>query len=129
MRDVPDDQFTAVLGREIPPAFRDPDEPLDLTNNLEDACATPSGKALNSFIETLVKKFSLGSGNGAMLRAMLMQIPIKDFTAMSMGVFTEEMAQGLLMILNGKSKPEGLAKMVGGLGSVVKNLKTLLGAI
>ena len=48
---------------------------------------------------------------------------------MSAGVFTEEMGEGLLMILNSKGAGRGLAKILKGLVGAVKNIPELLKAI
>ena len=46
---------------------------------------------------------------------------------MSSGVFTEEMANGLLMILNdGESTVKGAGKILAGLGGAVMKLPALL---
>nr|MCR5042319.1 glycoside hydrolase family 3 C-terminal domain-containing protein [Clostridia bacterium] len=129
VRDVPDSQFEAVLGREIPPSVIEPGEKLDLTNCLGDASITGAGSKINSLLDKVVTKFALGSTNGPMIRSMMFEIPIKDFISMSMGVFTEEMAQGLLMILNDESKVTGIGKIVGDLANAVKNIGALMESI
>ena len=74
----------------------------------------------------------MSGGNPAqerMMSSMALQIPIRCFISMSMGVFTPEMADGLCTILNGKGTMKGLAKIVGGLGEAVKHIGALMSSI
>ena len=64
-----------------------------------------------------------------MAKAMVLEIPIRNFVTMSAGVFSEEMANGLLMILNGQKPALGLGKILGGLFGAIKKLPGLLKAI
>ncbi len=124
---VPDGQFATVLGREIPPAERDVCEPLDLNCSLEDAVNSKWGKRINVLIDKVMGlNFNAGGSSSGMMKAMALQIPIRDFIAMSGGVFTEEMGKGLLMILNGESEGKGLATILKGLGGAIAKLPTLL---
>lgn len=124
---VPDGQFAAVLGREIPQATRDVCEPLDLNCSLEDAINSKWGKRINVLIDKVMGlNFNAGGSSSGMMKAMALQIPIRDFIAMSGGVFTEEMGKGLLMILNGESEGKGLATILKGLGGAIAKLPTLL---
>lgn len=124
---VPDGQFAAVLGREIPQSTRDVCEPLDLNCSLEDAINSKWGKRINVLIDKVMGlNFNAGGSSSGMMKAMALQIPIRDFIAMSGGVFTEEMGKGLLMILNGESEGKGLATILKGLGGAIAKLPTLL---
>ena len=64
-----------------------------------------------------------------MAKAMVLEIPIRNFVTMSSGVFSEEMANGLLMILNGEKPAFGLGKIVAGLAGAIMKLPDLLKAI
>ena len=64
-----------------------------------------------------------------MVRAMALQIPIKNFITMSGGVFTPAMAEGLLMILNGQGAVKGLGKILVGLAGSIKNVTNLKNSI
>lgn len=124
---VPDGQFAAVLGHEIPQSTRDVCEPLNLNCSLEDAVNSKWGKRINVLIDKVMGlNFNAGGSSSGMMKAMALQIPIRDFVAMSGGVFTEEMAKGLLMILNGESEGKGLATILKGLGGAIAKLPTLL---
>lgn len=124
---VPDGQFAAVLGREIPMATRPVSEPLDINCSLEDAVNSKWGKRINVLIDKVMGlNFNAGGSSSGMMKAMVLQIPIRDFVAMSGGVFTEEMAKGLLMILNGESEGKGLGIILKGLAGAIAKLPTLL---
>lgn len=124
---VPDGQFAEVLGHEIPQSTRDVCEPLNLNCSLEDAVNSKWGKRINVLIDKVMGlNFNAGGSSSGMMKAMALQIPIRDFVAMSGGVFTEEMAKGLLMILNGESEGKGLATILKGLGGAISKLPTLL---
>lgn len=127
---IDDSQFEAVLGRPIPPRERDKSQKLTIYNNLEDAEHTKWGGKINKLIK---KGFSLATKddgyNGGMMEAMATQIPIRNFIQMSMGVFSEEMAKGMLMMINDEGAGKGFAKILGGLPKALKNLKHLLNSI
>lgn len=128
---VADSEFEAVLGRPIPPTRRDPSEPLTAVNTLEDAEDTRNGAAITGFIRKILDKVSQGNigGTGDMLTAMALQLPIRNFTSMSMGVFTEEMQDGLLEILNDGKIRRGVCKIIKGLSEGLRNIKNLSGII
>ena len=65
-----------------------------------------------------------------MLAAMATQIPIRNFIAMSMGVFSPKMADGLLMMLNDdESSFVGFSKIFWRLGGALTRLPALLKSI
>lgn len=114
--EIPDSAFEAVLGRDIPSRYRDESELLVLYNNLEDAMSTRNGAAIVGFLKRIldmVAKADVG-GTGGMLTAMALEMPIRNFMTMSGGVFTEDMVDGLMEILNDGSIPEGVAKLLKG---------------
>ena len=130
VRNVPDAQFEAVLGHEIPEATFAEGTKLDLTSSLENATDSKWGKRINSLIEKVMDlNFTAGGASSGMMKAMILQIPIRNFISMSGGVFTEEMADGLLMILNGESAGKGLGKILKGLAGAIAKLPALLKSI
>ena len=117
---VPDDEFRAVLGHEIPANTRDKSKPLTILNTLEDAYDTKWGGRLCR----LLTKFL---GAETMMGAVALQTPIKNFISMSFGIFSPKMAEGLLMMLNEGKFWRPLGKMVGGFlfGGGIKKLGRL----
>ena len=122
--------FAALYG-ELPSAERDPQKPIDIYSCLHDAQNTKWGGRICKLISGAMSKFgSAENGDGKMIAAMALQIPIRNFIAMSMGVFTEDMAQGLLDILNDdKSSAKGLGKLLKGIPAAIAKLPALMKAI
>lgn len=127
LKNIPDSQFEAILGHEIPKSTFGENEKLDLTCSLENAVNSKWGKRINALIEKVMDlNFTAGGASSGMMKAMILQIPVRNFISMSGGVFTEEMADGLLMILNGESEGKGLGKILKGLGGAIMKLPALL---
>lgn len=128
---IDDAQWTAVYGKELPARDRDTSKPIDIYCCLDDASHTKWGGKICRLINKVMVKFgSAENGDGKMLAAMATQIPIRNFIAMSMGVFSPKMAEGLLMILNDdKSTSKGFGKIFGGIGGALAKLPNLLKSI
>lgn len=124
---VSDEAFAAVLGHEIPPCERGT-EPFTLLDSLERTKNSKWGRIINNVIDKALKAvFKESNSTTDMVKAMALQIPIRNFITMSSGVFTEEMAEGLLMILNDdQSTVKGAGKILAGLGSAIMKLPALL---
>lgn len=124
---VSDEAFTAVLGHEIPPCERG-SEPFTLLDSLERTKGSKWGGIINTVIDKALNAvFKESNSTVDMVKAMALQIPIRNFITMSSGVFTEEMANGLLMILNDdESTLKGAGKILAGLGSAIMKLPALL---
>lgn len=102
---VPAAQFEAVLGCKLPPADNADYPNLSFSNTLEDSEKGRNGKKICGLLRKAV-------GDEGMACAVALQTPIKDFIAMSMGVFSEEMAQRLLDVLNDRQPiTSGLLKL------------------
>lgn len=132
VKNVPNNQFEAVLGHEIPAAHYEPGRKLDLTNTLEDARDTKWGGRVYKIIQAVAGKVGDAGTNmmsADMIAAIIVETPIRDYVSMSLGVFSEEMANGLLQILNNEKPASGLGKILKGLGNAVKNIKKLLNSI
>lgn len=125
------EQFASVLGHAIPSPERDTSKPIDIYCCLDDARHTKWGGKICSLIEGIMAKMgSDANGDGRMLAAMATQIPIRNFIAMSMGVFSTDMADGLLMILNDdKSSFKGICKIISKIGPAITKLPALLKSI
>ncbi len=124
-------QWEAVLGRPVPSSEPDTSKPIDIYCCLNDARHTKwGGKICNLIVGLMSKMGSAENGDGKMLAAMATQIPIRNFIAMSMGVFSDEMAEGLLMILNDdKSSFIGLNKIIWRILPALTKLPKLLKSI
>lgn len=125
------EQWAAVYGQELPSAERDTTKKITIYNCLDDASHTKWGGKIGRLIKKVISNFgSAENGDAAMLQAMAVQIPIRNFISMSMGVFSPKMAEGLLQILNDdESTIKGVGKILGGLGGALKRLPNLLHSI
>lgn len=133
IQSVGDDQWTAVYGRELPPRERDPSKRIDLNCCLNDARNTKWGARICRLIEKQMSGMGSGSnaeGEGKMLAAMALQIPIRNFVSMSMGAFSPKQAEGLLKILNDdESSFSGFNSIFWRLGRTLFKLPKLLKSI
>lgn len=117
---VSDASFAAVLGHELPPSQRDKSLPLTYGNTIEDAA---DGKWGGRFNRALIKVL----GEDTMAGAVAVQTPVKNFISMSFGLFSPQMADGLLLILNEDKFAKGLGKILKGVPHTIKNLGKLKG--
>ncbi|MFR5876491.1 MAG: glycoside hydrolase family 3 C-terminal domain-containing protein [Eubacterium sp.] len=124
------EDFAAVYG-ELPNPEIDINKKIDLYCCLNDARHTKWGGRICRLIEKIMSKMgSAENGDGKMLAAMATQIPVRNFIAMSMGVFSPAMADGLLMILNDdQSSFVGFNKIFWRLGGALTRLPNLLKSI
>ncbi len=124
------DDFEAVYG-ELPAQTRGKDEKIDIYSCLDDAKNTKWGSIICKSINKIMVGFgSSENGDGKMLAAMATQIPIRNFVSMSMGVFTPEMAQGLINVLNDdESSLGGVAKILKGVPQAIAKVPMLLKSI
>lgn len=124
-------QFECVYGQKLPNPQMDTSKKIDIYCCLNDARHTKWGGKICRLIEKIMSGMgSDANGDGKMLAAMATQIPIRNFIAMSMGVFSPEMADGLLMMLNDdQSSFVGFSKIFWRLGGALTRLPALLKSI
>ncbi|MBR1811707.1 MAG: glycoside hydrolase family 3 C-terminal domain-containing protein [Clostridia bacterium] len=113
VQNVPDDQFVALLGKPLPQKVKSHDQPIDLTDNFENANYTKWGKRIYKTLNVVVP--------AGMARAIALQTPFRNFISMSGGVFHAQMADGLLKVLNGEKRGfrtiiKGVPKLIRGIG-------------
>ena len=117
---VADASFTAVLGHEIPPSQRDKSLPLDYGNTIEDAADGKWGGRLHRMLVKML-------GEDTMAGAVAVQTPVKNFISMSFGLFSPQMADGLLIILNEDKFGKGMGKILKGVPHTLRNIGKLKG--
>lgn len=124
-------QWAAIYGQQLPSAERDTSAKITIYNCLDDASHTKWGGRIGRLIQSVITKFaSAETGDGAMLQAMAVQIPMRNFISMSMGVFSPKMAEGLLQILNDdESTFKGVCKILGGVPTALFKLPNLIHSI
>ncbi len=117
---IDDASFTAVLGHELPPSQRDKSLPLTYGNTIEDAIDGKWGGRFNRMLTKML-------GADTMAGAVAVQTPVKNFISMSFGLFSPQMADGLLIILNEDKFAKGMGKILKGVPHTLKNLDKLKG--
>ena len=125
VQSVPDDQFTAVLGRPIPPTERDRNTPLTVVDSFETASYTKWGGRINNLMHKMIPVFVKGPGADFAI-GIATQTPIRNFMSMSGGVFSEKMAEGLLRILNGDKPGKGLRMILSDIPRALKGVGPLM---
>ncbi len=115
---VPAKEFEAVYGKELPPSQRDKNAPFTILNTIEDAKDGKWGGRLNRLLTKLL-------GEGTMMQGVALQLPIKNFISMSFGLFSPEMAEGLIIILHEDKLGKGLKIIFKGIPNLIKNLGKL----
>ena len=125
------DQWAAVYGQPLPAKERSAEQRIDIYCCLNDARNTKWGGRLCRLIgKAVALAGSAENGDGNMLAAMATQIPIRNFIAMSMGVFSPKMADGLLMLLNDDTSSfKGICKILSGVPSAIVKAPKLLKSI
>lgn len=131
INNMKDKQFESVYGKPMPSSEIDRNKKIDIYCCINDAQYTKWGGKIAKLIKFIMTKMgSTENGDGAMLAAMATQIPIRNFVQMSMGVFSPQMAEGLINILNDdESTFVGINKIFWRIGSVIIKLPKLLKSI
>ena len=120
-----DDEFTAVLGHEIPESERDMSLPIDKNCTLEYAAGTSRGEKITKLITAAVEKIGGGGINSEMMKNTAFQIPLRCFVTMSSGVFNDEMCDALCDVLNDKPLTPSALKLVKNIPSALMKLPDL----
>ncbi len=114
-------QFEAVLGYPLPPAFKNVNDPITLNDCFETASHTKWGARINKLIDSIASKLP----EGEMIATTAKQARFNMLITMTGGLFTEEMASGLLRVLNGSKPGKGFAMILRGLPSMLLALKKM----
>lgn len=119
IQEVPDDQFKAVYGAELPASDYEPDAPVTIADNFDSAARKKNGKKLHKLLSALIPE--------GFAQAIALQVPFRDFISMSGGVFSESMAEGLCKLINGEKGGvrqilKGIPKAIKGVGPLLKQI-------
>lgn len=99
----------------------------DYNNTIEKCKGKGFAKVIYNGVDFAMKPF--GGMENSMIANTLMQTPVRNYISMSGGLFTEDMADGLLQIFEGKNVANGVGKIAKGIPNVLINLKDLLNSI
>nr|MCR4926300.1 glycoside hydrolase family 3 C-terminal domain-containing protein [Clostridiales bacterium] len=95
IQNLPDEQFKAVLGRDIPPIKRDPNLPFDINSNFEDAKDSKWGKKIYKFMVWVAGLIG-NDDNVEMITNAIVQMSMRGLVNMSQGIFSEKSASGMI---------------------------------
>ena len=121
IKNVPDKQYRALLGRDIPPKFLRVGEKLTMENCLLDAEHTKWGSRIITVL-TKGKKPDPNAPGGDPMREIVLESPIRNLYTTGWTGFSEKMAEGLLMLLNDEGSAAAMMKIFSGLLSALKKL-------
>ncbi len=120
-----EDDFKAVYGGELKLAPEITDDSMN--NSIERSKDKGLAKLIYNSVDLAMK--SKGGVGSSMITNTIMQTPIRNYVSMSNGLFTEDMADGLLKVFEGKDVAKGVGKIAKGVPNALLNLKALLKSI
>ncbi len=120
-----DEEFRILFGGEFP--LTPEKEKSDYNTTIYDKSGKGLGKAICKAVDVLTSKSN--DVNAGMMASAAMQTPVRNFITMSNGLFSEDMADGLLMIFDGENKLRGTGKIIKGVPHALINLKKFLKSI
>ncbi len=120
-----EDDFNVIYGGEFKLA------PEITSDSLNNSIERSKDKGLAKFIYNTVDLAMKPKGGvgSSMITNTIMQTPIRNYVSMSNGLFTEDMADGLLKVFEGKDVAKGVGKIAKGVPNALVNLKSLLKSI
>lgn len=120
-----EDDFKVIYGGEFKFA------PEITSDSLNNSIERSKDKGLAKFIYNTVDLAMKPKGGvgSSMITNTIMQTPIRNYVSMSNGLFTEDMADGLLKVFEGKDVAKGVGKIAKGVPNALVNLKSLLKSI
>ena len=120
-----EDDFKVIYGGEFKLA------PEITSDSLNNSIERSKDKGLAKFIYNTVDLAMKPKGGvgSSMITNTIMQTPIRNYVSMSNGLFTEDMADGLLKVFEGKDVAKGVGKIAKGVPNALVNIKSLLKSI
>ena len=119
VKSITDEQFSALLGREIPPECHSEGMKFTPESCLADAKNTKWGKRIIRLITR--GKYSDPDAHGAEeWRSTFLEIPIRNLYNSYRSPLTEKAAEGILMLLNGEDTAKAFGRLAAGLAENVR---------
>ena len=120
VRNVPDEQYKALLGREIPPKHHRKGDKFTSESCFADAKNTKWGRRIILLITA--GKYSDPDAPGAEeWRSSLFEIPIRNLYSSGKSIISEKSAEGILMLLNDEGTAKGLGRIITGFPDKLKD--------
>ena len=120
-----EEDFKTIFGGEL--AFKPVVGSHDLNVTIDSSKDKGLAKVIYNTVDLVMKP--AGGVSSSMIANTIMETPVRNFICMSGGLFTEDMADGLLSIFEGKDVGKGVGKIAKGVPNALVNLKTLLKSI
>lgn len=117
VKNVPDNQYKALLGRDIPQSSFNSKHKFSSESCLADAKHTKWGKIIMAII-TKGQYTNPNAPGAEEYRNTFFEIPIRNLYATNQGAITEKTAEGILMLLNNENTLKAFQKIL--IGSVEK---------
>jgi len=109
---VPDDEFRAVLGREIPDNSEFVKGNLTINSSVSQVAVSPFGKALCTILCNGAKVVALTAENPDMITESIKDMPLRSFSGFTGGLLSPTTVEGILDLCNGTKG--GFKKLVSG---------------
>lgn len=122
---ISDDEFEAVYGSTLP--LTPHKEKSDYNTTINDMSDKGIAKIICKAVDIIANNSN--DVNAGMMASAAMQTPVRNFITMSNGLFSEDMADGLLMIFDKNGTAKGIGKIAKGVPHALANLKKLLKSI
>ena len=109
---VSDEEFTAVLGREIPDNSDFTKGNLTINSSVSQVAVSPFGKALYTILTNGAKVVALTAENPDMITESIKDMPLRSFSGFTGGLLSPKTVEGILDLCNGTKG--GFKKLVSG---------------
>lgn len=129
VKSVSEKQFEAIYGDTFSSQVNCWGKTLDLNSTFSDGKDTPSVRALRNIITKLVMKTAPNETQGKVAVNSVMNVPLRVIISMSQGVVSEDMANEIINILDGKGVAKPICKILKELTKTIKNLSALLSTV
>lgn len=113
MATIPEKQFCAVLGRELPDNSKFKKGELTINCSVAQVAVSPFGKFLYGTLKNGAKIVALSAENPEMITESVKDMPLRSFSASTGGLISQKSVDGILDMCNGTKG--GFKKLVSGL--------------
>lgn len=129
IKNVSDSEYETIYGKVLPPQSNDPNKPLDFNSTFSDGKDVPAVRIMKKVIRMAVSKTAPNELQANVAYNSIMAVPIRTIVSMSQGFISEEIAQGMVDILDGKGVAKPLFHIIKGLVKSIKYLPNLLNTV